>query len=111
MLSSPLTELLPALHQQAEDLERDAAALSDRARLIYEEIETRSAATTNRSLSALTVISTMLLPPTFVAGLFGMNVAGLPWAADREGFWWVLGFCVVLIIAMYLVLRRFRILP
>lgn len=109
--NSPLLEHLPLLMQDAEDFDRDAGGLSDRARLIYEEIETRSAATTNRSLSALTVISTMLLPPTFVAGLFGMNVAGLPWAADREGFWWVLGFCVVLIIVMYAVLRRFRILP
>jgi Mg2+ and Co2+ transporter CorA len=96
--------------QDAEDFDRDAGGLTDRARLIYEEIETRSAATTNRSLSALTVISTMLLPPTFVAGLFGMNVAGLPWAQDHEGFWLVLGFCILLIIVMYAVLRRFRIL-
>ena len=108
---SPLTAYLPQLLQDAEDFDRDAGALADRARLLYEEIETRIASTTNRSLSALTVISTLLLPPTFVAGAFGMNVGGIPWANDREGFWAVLAFCALLIAVSYAVLRRFRILP
>ena len=108
---SPLTQYLPHLLQDAEDFDRDAGALAERARLLYEEIETRIASTTNRSLSALTVISTLLLPPTFVAGAFGMNVGGIPWATDKEGFWAVLGFCVLLIAVSYAVLRRFRILP
>ena len=108
--NSPLLEHLPLLMQDAEDFAHDAAGLTDRARLIYEEIETRIASTTNRSLSALTVISTLLLPPTFVAGLFGMNVAGLPWAQDKEGFWAVLFFCVLLIAVMWALLRRFKIL-
>ncbi|MDB5741170.1 MAG: hypothetical protein JWP16_2210 [Alphaproteobacteria bacterium] len=108
---SPLAAYLPGLLQDAEDFDRDAGALADRARLLYEEIETRIASTTNRNLSALTVISTLLLPPTFVAGAFGMNVGGIPWATNSHGFWAVLGFCVVLIAVSYAVLRRFRILP
>jgi zinc transporter len=109
--NSPLLEHLPLLMQDAEDFDRDAGGLNDRARLIYEEIETRSAATTNRSLSALTIISTLMLPPTFVAGLFGMNLHGLPWTEEGDGFWIVTGFCVLLIVGMYVVLRRFRVLP
>ena len=108
---NPLASHLPLMHQNAEDFERDAGALQDRARLLYEEINTRIAATTNRSLSALTVISTLLLPPTFVAGALGMNVGGIPWAQEREGFWIALGFCLVLFAGSYWVLRRFRILP
>jgi zinc transporter len=57
------------------------------------------------------VISTLLLPPTFVAGAFGMNVGGIPWAQSGHGFWAVLGFCAVLIFLGYTILRRFRILP
>ncbi len=108
---TPLSAYLPILHQDAEDFERDAGALQDRARLLYEEVNTRIAATTNRSLSALTVISTLLLPPSFVAGAFGMNVGGVPLGQEREGFWLVLGFCLVLTAISYAVLRRFRILP
>ncbi len=108
---TPLAAHMATMQQDAEDFERDASALQDRARLLYEEVNTRIAATTNRSLSALTVISTLLLPPTFIAGAFGMNVGGIPWAQDAEGFWLVLGFCLVLIGISYAVLRRFRILP
>lgn len=108
---NPLAPHLPQMHQNAEDFERDAGGLQDRARLLYEEINTRIAATTNRSLSALTVISTLLLPPTFVAGALGMNVGGIPWAQEREGFWIAVGFCLALFGASYWMLRRFRILP
>jgi zinc transporter len=83
-LSSPLAEHLPVLQQQAEDVERDAATLQDRARLLYEEIGSRVADRSNRSLSALTVISTLLLPPTFGVGAFGMNVGGIPWGQKRS---------------------------
>lgn len=108
---NPLTPHLREMHQNAEDFERDAGALQDRARLLYEEINTRIAATTNRSLSALTVISTLLLPPTFVAGALGMNVGGIPWAQESEGFWIAIGFCLALFGFSYWLLRRFRILP
>jgi len=94
-----------------EDYDRDAAALQDRSRLLYEEVNTRISAVTNRSLSALTVISTLLLPPTFVVGAFGMNVPGLPWAQGASGFAIVILFCLVLIGVSYGVLRRFGILP
>jgi zinc transporter len=107
----PLLEQLPHLQQEAEDFERDAAALSERARLLYEEIGSRLADRSNRALSALTVISTLLLPPTFVVGAFGMNVGGIPWAQSPEGFWAALGFCLALVLAGWALLRRFRILP
>ena len=72
---------------------------------------TRIGSATNRSLSLLTVASTLLLPPTLVAGLFGMNVAGLPWSQDRHGFWIVVALCGALIVFSYVVLRRLKILP
>lgn len=108
---SPLLERLPQALQETEDFERDAAALADRARLLYEEIGSRVSDRTNRSLSALTVISTLLLPPTFVAGLFGMNVPGLPWSQNPDGFWIVTAFCALLVGTSYGILKRFRILP
>lgn len=111
VVSSPLTEHLPALQQQAEDFERDAGTLQERGRLLYEEIGSRVADRSNRALSALTVISTLLLPPTFVVGAFGMNVGGLPWTQQAHGFWTIVGFCAAMVVASWLVLKRFRILP
>ena len=109
--SGPLMEYLPGMQQQAEDFERDAATLSERARLLYEEIGSRVADRSNRALSALTVISTLLLPPTFFVGAFGMNVGGIPWAQAPHGFWTGMGFCALLVAGGWMMLKRFRIIP
>jgi zinc transporter len=108
---SLLAAFLPPMLQDAEDFGRDAAALTERARLLYEEVDARIAARANRALSGLTIMSTLLLPPTFVVGAFGMNVEGLPWSHDGQGFAVVIGFCVLLVAISYGLLRRFRILP
>jgi zinc transporter len=107
---SPIAPHLPELLQAAEDFDRDASALSDRARLLYEEMDTRIAANANRSLKTLTILSTLLLPPTFIAGAFGMNVPAIPWANDHSGFWWAIGLCAVVVAGSWVALKRFGIL-
>jgi zinc transporter len=108
--SCPVAPHLPALALAAEDFDRDAGALADRARLLYEEVDTRIAARTNRSLSALTILSTLLLPPTFIAGAFGMNLIDIPWGTSRGGFWWAMLLCGVVVAGCYYALKRMRIL-
>jgi zinc transporter len=107
---NPVSQHLPELLQAAEDFDRDAAALSERARLLYEEIDTRIAAQTNRSLQALTIFSTLLLPPTFIAGAFGMNLPSIPWANTHGGFWWAIGLCAVVVAGCWAALKRYGIL-
>lgn len=92
--AGPLVERLPALLPKIEDFDRDIADMQDRARLMHEEIEARLAAAANRSLRLLTVLSTLLLPPTVVVGAFGMNVQGVPFATHPYGFWLASGLCV-----------------
>jgi len=107
---NPVSPRLPELLQAVEDFDRDAAALAERARLLYEEIDTRIASATNRSLQTLTIISTLLLPPTFIVGAFGMNVPAIPWAGDHGGFWWAFGLCFVVVAASWVALKRYGIL-
>lgn len=49
----------------------------------------------NEIMKVLTLISSILLPLTFITGLYGMNV-GLPFQNDPNSFWIVL-ICMVLI--------------
>lgn len=107
---NPVSPHLPDLLQAAEDFDRDAAGLAERARLLSEEIDTRIASRTNRALQTLTVISTLLLPPTFVVGAFGMNLPHIPWANTPGGFWFAIGACVVVVGACWAVLKRYEIL-
>ncbi len=48
----------------------------------------------NIAMRILTAITFILSIPTLIASLFGMNV-GVPWQGDINGFWIVLGICVL----------------
>lgn len=77
----------------AERFRRIAHSLdevTDRARLLQEEIAAQRAEAMNRSLLALAVLTAIFLPMTLITGIFGMNVAGLPGLQDPSAFLWVM---------------------
>ncbi|HEX6586834.1 MAG TPA: magnesium transporter CorA family protein [Solirubrobacterales bacterium] len=59
----------------------------------------------NDILRVLTSISVIVLPLTFIASLWGMNV-GVPGEGDSEDFYAIVGVCVVILIAMLAFFRR-----
>ena len=65
----------------------DMAALQERIKLLQEEIAAAVSESTGRSLFLLTVMTVLALPINILAGLFGMNVGGVPLAQDPHGFW------------------------
>lgn len=64
---------------------------------------------TNRNLRALSIVTIMLLPPTLIAGFFGMNLKGLPFSGGDAGFWGGVAAAVAPSIVVYAVLRWFGI--
>jgi zinc transporter len=93
-----------------DDADREAAALQDRGRLMYEEIDTLINAATNRSMRTLTVMSTLLIPPTLITGAFGMNVPGIPFEHSAIGFLGAIGLCVAAVAGSLWLLRRMGVL-
>ncbi len=69
----------------------DMTALQERIRLIQEEIAAQVNEGNNRSLFVLTIVTVLALPINIIAGLFGMNVGGIPLAQAEHGFWVVVG--------------------
>jgi zinc transporter len=106
----PLTPHLPALVQLTEDVDREIIALQDRARLIHEEIDTKITSATNRTLRALTLMSALMMPPTLAVGAFGMNVGGIWFAHEAQGFALAFGVCAVSAVIAYAVLSRLGVL-
>jgi len=104
-----LSDRLPALIQQLEDFDRDAIDLLERARLLHEEIGEQVNSMTNSNLRVLTVLTTLMMPPTLIVGAFGMNLPGIPWAQDGWGFGFAALLCVVAVGFAYLMLRLFSI--
>lgn len=91
-----------AFRRIAEDLE----AVRSRAAVISDEQALRVAEETNRIMATLSIISVIFLPLTFLTGLLGVNLAGIPYA---EADWAFDGFALSLLAlaaVMALILRR-----
>jgi zinc transporter len=92
-------EELQNLQQAAEKFSTaisDTAALVERVKQLQEELAALVNEQTNRTLFVLTVVTVLALPINLVAGLFGMNVGGIPLSQHRYGFFLVVGPLLVL---------------
>ena len=94
------------LASRLESLDQDILGVQDRARLLQDEVAARLAEDTNHSLKALSRLTALLLPGSLVSGIFGMNVAGLPFLDTPSGFLIVLVGGIAATAGFYLLLRR-----
>ncbi len=85
---------LQNLQQAAEKFSTaisDTASLVERVKQLQEELAALVSEQTNRTLFLLTMVTVLALPINLVAGLFGMNVGGIPLAQHPYGFFFVVG--------------------
>jgi Mg2+ and Co2+ transporter CorA len=95
--------LTPVIARLAH-LDQDFEVMEARARFFHDEIDAKLASETNRQLYILSALTAAFLPPTLVAGLFGMNFEGLPWSGSAWGFYIALGLCLLSSAAVWLFL-------
>jgi zinc transporter len=101
-----LREVVERLDATAQDMD----LLTERARLLQEEIASRLGEATNRNLYLLSIVTTALLPVTLITGIFGMNVGGLPLTESPSGFFWVMLGMTAIVVGTMVLLRRSRVL-
>lgn len=77
--------------RMAEELE----SLRERSALAHETLTDLRAEHMNQQALILAVVALIFLPLTFITGLLGMNVEGIPLAREPWAFWGVTGFCVL----------------
>jgi magnesium transporter len=66
---------------------------------------------TNEIMRGLTIVATLFIPLTFVAGLYGMNFEYMPELKWKYGYYFALGVMVLVGAGMYILFRRRGILP
>ena len=99
-----LREAADRYARMTEELE----AVRERAAIVHDELtDLRGEQMEGRSL-LISIVALIFLPLTFITGLLGMNVEGIPYAQERWAFWGVVGFCVVvaLIVLGYFIRAR-----
>jgi zinc transporter len=97
------------LRQSSEEFSAvlvDMASLQERIKLLQEEIAAMINEKNSRSLYILTIVTVLALPINIIAGLFGMNVGGIPFAEDAEGFWMVVSLVASLTVFLIWMLVR-----
>jgi zinc transporter len=102
---SPL--LTPQLiEEMRDDRDKIARLLEDlelsreRSMALQEQLLAQIGYEQNNRLYVLAIISAIFLPLTFLSGMLGMNVAGLPGTEDSSAFWVVSGLCLLIAIGL-----------
>lgn len=90
--------------RMAEELE----AIRERAALVHETLTDLRAEQLDQRSLIIAVAAMVFLPLTFLTGLLGMNVEGIPYAREPWAFWGVVGVCFVMavVIAAYFIRRH-----
>jgi zinc transporter len=101
-------DLASRVRQRVDAFRADLHLQAERARLLQEEMAAQLATATNRNLFALTVVTTVLLPPAFVTGYFGMNTKGLPFGDSDYGTVYATVLCLLAAGVVFLLIRRYR---
>ena len=82
--------------RMAEELE----AVRERSALLHEQLTDLRAEQVDQRSLWISIVAFIFLPLTFVTGLLGMDVAGIPFAHAPWAFWGVVLFCLVMGLAV-----------
>jgi len=85
-----IVEAADRFARMAEELE----AVRERAALLHEQITDLRAEQVDQRALYISIVAFIFLPLTFITGLLGMNVEGIPYAQHPGSFWAIVAFCV-----------------
>ena len=85
---------LREIHDRVVRLVEDLDTVRERASVIHEELVSRLSDQLNKRMYVLSIVAALFLPLSFLTGLLGINVGGIPGAESPYGF---LGFSAILV--------------
>jgi zinc transporter len=90
--------------RMTEELE----AVRERAALLHEQLTDLRAEQLDQRSLLISIVAFIFLPLTFITGLLGMNVQGIPYSEHPFAFWGVVIFCIVVALAVVAFFARER---
>jgi zinc transporter len=96
-----IRETVDTLKRYLEDLD----VSKESALVLQDDMNSRANAQSNRTVYLLSILAAVFLPISFVTGLLGSNVGGIPGAHHPLGFWLLVGGLAVMA-ALQVVLFR-----
>ena len=93
-LSSDSKKQIRSLHDRLSYLRGNLENQHNRVIILREAYNTSLSATLNETIRTLTVIATIVLPLTLIAGIYGMNFEVMPELQWSYGYYYALGMMV-----------------
>ena len=94
------------LAQRLDGLDHTIVEMRERSRLLQEELHLKIEEQGNNNIRVLSVLTALLMPPTLITGIFGMNTKGLPFTELETAFLWASLLMVVSSIVAYFIMKR-----
>ena len=93
-------------HEQISHIIEELDEARDRSQIVRESIAGATADKLNKSMFKISLITSIFMPLGYVAGLFGMNVGGIPAGNSPVGFYLVVFFMSVFLILSLFVMKK-----
>lgn len=97
--------------QVQNGVRRDIEALTEmreRLSILQDTLQQFSSEKINRTMYMLSIVATFFLPLTFVTGVLGMNVAGIPASDYPKAFWVVCGLMLAIAVVQWILFKRWQ---
>lgn len=104
LTNNDLMAIRETIDQVVRALE-DLDLARERAMVAYEDFFARVAQQQNSRIYLLSIVAAIFLPLSFLTGLFGMNVAGLPGLEEPHAFLYVSGAMLLLAVVAMAIFR------
>ena len=99
------------LQEAQNDITRfveDLQALRERSHSVQEEVANILTERLNRNTYVFSIIAAIFLPLSFLTGLLGINVPGIPGADDPEAFLVFCGILIAVVVGQVAVFKKLR---
>jgi len=106
MFRAQLRIYLQDVHDRTTQLQDMVETTRELAGSLIELHMSLSAQRSNQAMQTLTVMASIFIPLTFIAGIYGMNFENMPELGWRWGYFAALGLMAVIGIGLYLWFRR-----
>jgi zinc transporter len=96
-----------AIHRLRRDLD-DIDASKESAVVMLDDLRARAVSGSQRTTFVLTVVATIFMPLTFLTGLLGSNIGGIPGSDHPQAFWILSAICAAILAVQLLLFWKWK---
>jgi len=100
--------LLHESHNRITRYLEDFNATCERTMAIQDELNSILSEKLNRNIYILSIIAAIFLPLSFLTGLLGINVGGIPGAVNNNAFWIFSGLVIGIIVLEIIIFKKIK---